>query len=234
MKYAIFSDVHSNIDALEVVLSELAKEKIDKYICCGDIVGYGPNPNECIDRLKNAIIVAGNHDRAAIGMMDISQFNERAKAAIQWTSSNITEENKSFLASLPEKIEGENLTLVHGSPRDPINEYLLDMFSMSDNMEFFTSQICFVGHSHHPFVYSNKVGIVKVQSGDTAPLADKTIINVGSVGQPRDGDNRACYTILEDDRIKFFRCEYDIESVQEKMRQQNLPESLILRLAKGK
>lgn len=234
MKYAIFSDIHSNIDAMEAVLSELAKENIDKYICCGDIVGYGPNPNECIDRLKNAIIVAGNHDRAAIGMMDISQFNDRAKAAIQWTASSITEENKSFLASLPEKIEGENLTIVHGSPRDPINEYLLDMFSMSDNLGFFESQICFVGHSHHPFVYSDKGGITKVQSGETAKITAKTIINVGSVGQPRDGDNRACYTILEGDQIKFFRCEYDIESVQKKMMEQNLPESLIARLPRGK
>ncbi|MBN1384153.1 MAG: metallophosphoesterase family protein [Elusimicrobia bacterium] len=234
MRYAIFSDIHSNIEALEAVLKELEKENIDKYICCGDIVGYGPDPNECIERVRNIHTVAGNHDRAAIGQVDISKFNDRAKAAIQWTTSAITGENKNFLASLPKKIVGEDFTIVHGSPRDPINEYLLDIFAMSDNMEFFTTKMCFVGHSHHPFIYNQNDGLTKVDDGQTAEITSKTIINVGSVGQPRDGDNRACFITLEDNRIKLFRIKYDIEAVQEKMKKHNLPESLITRLSHGR
>lgn len=237
MKLAVFSDIHSNIEALDCVLKKISLENVDGLICCGDIIGYGPNPNECVEKIKsikNIKIVAGNHDKAAVGLFDINWFNDNAKAAILWTSSVLTKENKKFLGELPEKIQTENFTVVHGSPRESINEYLIKPSDMQDNLQFFETQICFIGHSHYPFVYTVENGITGLSTDITLQITSKSIINVGSVGQPRDGDNRACFLILEDNKITFHRVEYDIEKVQTKMREKFLPEPLITRLSYGK
>jgi len=237
VKYAVFSDIHSNLEALENVLTKITKQNVDGYICCGDIVGYGPEPNECIEKikkLKNLKIVTGNHDRATVGLFDIEWFNDNAKAAVLWTSSQLTEENKKFLGELPEKIIEENFTVVHGSPREPINEYLIKSSDMYENLNFFETQICFIGHSHYPFIYSSEKDIAKLQENEPIEIISKSIINPGSVGQPRDGDNRACFLILEDNKITFHRVEYEIERVQTKMREKFLPDALITRLLYGK
>lgn len=237
MKLAVFSDIHSNIEALDRVLEKISLENVDGIICCGDIVGYGPEPNECIEkikRLKDLKIVAGNHDRAVAGLFDVNWFNDNAKTAILWTVSRITEKNKDFLKDLPEKIVEENFTAVHGSPGEPISEYLIKPSDMQENLKFFETQMCFIGHSHYPFVYTNEKNITKLQENEPIKIVSKSIINPGSVGQPRDGDNRACFLILEGNEITFHRVEYDIEKVQNKMREKFLPESLIMRLSYGK
>ncbi|MEW6556279.1 MAG: metallophosphoesterase family protein [Elusimicrobiota bacterium] len=243
MRYAIFSDIHSSIEALEAVLLEISKQNVDEYICCGDIVGYGPNPNECVEKIKtikkggervDLKIVAGNHDRASIGLFDIEWFNDNAKAAVRWTVSVLTDENKKFLLELPEKIVIADFTIVHGSPREPINEYLLKSTDMAENLNFFSTQFCFIGHSHRPFIYSAETGITIPGENETIEIASKSIINVGSVGQPRDGDNRAGFLIFENNSVTFYRVEYDIKAVQEKMRTATLPEYLIERLKYGR
>ncbi len=237
VKLAVFSDIHSNIEALDCVLEKISLENVDGIICCGDIVGYGPEPNECIEKIKrlnDLKIVAGNHDRAAIGLFDVNWFNDNAKAAILWTSSQLTEESKKFLTELPEKIVEENFTAVHGSPREPINEYLIKPSDMQENLQFFETQICFIGHSHYPFVYTSNGIYTELRESESIQIVSKSIINAGSVGQPRDGDNRACFMILEGNEITFHRVEYDIEKVQNKMREEFLPEALITRLSYGK
>jgi len=237
VKLAVFSDTHSNIEALDCVIEKISLENVDKIICCGDIVGYGPNPNECVEKIKSIKtikIVAGNHDRAAVGLFDVNWFNDNAKATILWTSSQLTEENKNFLKGLPEKIIEENFTVVHGSPREPINEYLIKPSDMQDNLQFFETQICFIGHSHRPFIYTAENGITGLSADTTTQITSKSIINVGSVGQPRDGNNRACFMILEDNKITFHRVAYDIKAVQKKMKIEKLPDELVERLNYGK
>ena len=237
MKLAVFSDIHSNIEALDCVIEKISLENVDGIICCGDTVGYGPNPNECVEKIKsikNIKIIAGNHDRAAIGLFDVNWFNDNAKAAILWTSSQLTEENKNFLKGLPEKIIEENFTAVHGSPREPIKEYLIKPSDMQENLQFFETQICFVGHSHYPFVYTSEKSITKLQENEPIEISSKSIINPGAVGQPRDGDNRACFMILEGNEITFHRVNYDIKAVQKKMKIEKLPEYLVERLNYGR
>ncbi|OGS45686.1 MAG: hypothetical protein A2539_08005 [Elusimicrobia bacterium RIFOXYD2_FULL_34_15] len=236
MKYAVFSDIHSNLDALKTVLAEISKEKVDEYICCGDIVGYGPEPNECIDeikKIKNIKIVAGNHDRAVVDRLNIDFFHENAKEVIIWTSSVLTQENKEFLTNLPEKIIENNFTVVHGSPRDPINEYLMGVLDINNNLSYFENDICFIGHTHLPFFYAEGLGSMQLKALNKMRITSKSIINVGSIGQPRDSDNRACYMIIEDNAITCYRVPYDIESVQKKMKGKSLPKKLITRLSCG-
>ena len=182
MRYAVFSDIHSNIEALESVLSVIEKENVDEYICCGDIVGYGPEPNECVEKIKsikNIKIIAGNHDRASVGLFDVNWFNDNTKAAILWTSSQLTKENKNFLRELPEKIIEENFTVVHGSPREPIKEYLIKPFDMQENLRFFETQICFIGHSHYPFVYTSEGMKTELRENESIQIVSKSIINAG-------------------------------------------------------
>lgn len=245
MRYGVFSDVHSNLEALESVLSYFKKEKIQNFLCVGDIVGYGPNPNECIQiisGLKRVQVTAGNHDYATVGMKETTWFNDYASRALTWTKRRLKEENRNFLMRLPRLVDGSIFTLAHGSPRDPIDEYLLSPRQYLDNLEFFRTSICFIGHTHVPSVFfTDSLGVIQHK-----PLADgetfvfdpqgKTIVNVGSVGQPRDGDQRACGVIYDTDKneIRMVRCPYDIESVQEKMRQASLPLFLIERLAYGR
>jgi len=243
MKYAIFADIHSNLEALNAMLEYYSQEKVNKYFCCGDIVGYGPNPNECIEKIRelNPIVVAGNHDLASVGLKDISWFNEYAQVAILWTKSKLTPENADYLKSLSQIYQDENLTLVHGSPREPIDEYLLNLKQARENLNFFSTQVCFIGHSHTPFFYQKNVpgkefyGSFLQKNPVILTPGMKTIINVGSVGQPRDGDPRTACAIydLEKKEIYLARFEYNILPVQQKMFAANLPSYLIQRLSYG-
>lgn len=236
MKFAVFSDVHSNIEALDAVLNCISEEKADECIFCGDIVGYGPNPNECVQaikKLKNLKIVAGNHDKAAVGLIDTTWFNPHARSTMSWTKSVLTDESRDFLKSLPDKIVEDKFTIVHGSPRDPINEYLTELKDIIQNMDLFKTQICFVGHSHRPFIYDALSGINQLPK-EIKRLSSKTLVNIGSVGQPRDGNTGACYIILEEGNIRFCRVNYDIKKVQDKMIKNLFPKQLITRLAEGR
>ncbi|MFA5858990.1 MAG: metallophosphoesterase family protein [Elusimicrobiota bacterium] len=251
MRIGLFSDIHSNLDALETVVRFLRNAGIKDFIFCGDIVGYGPQPNECIDMIRNlpnVKIVAGNHDRAAVGMKDPNWFNPAAKHAITWTSEILTPENKEYLKSLPEMWSDDLIMMVHGSPSSPIDEYLLASDRMKFNISHIKKQlVCFVGHSHVPFHYRydrNKEndtayqGELSQKSGTTMFNLDKVykhFVNVGSVGQPRDEDWRTCCMVFntESSEISCFRVEYDVKKVQDKMRGYKLPEVLINRLELG-
>lgn len=241
MLYAVISDAHSNLEALDAVLRDADRRNIREILFLGDAVGYGPNPNECIALLSERckVLIAGNHDRAALGLTDITYFNVYARKAIEWTAEVITEKNKKILRSWPLKKEmkDEDILLVHSTPKEPAEwHYLLTLRDAEMNFEYFDNRFCFLGHSHQPFM------IEKVPSGEILTYRDgmrintssRYIINTGSVGQPRDGDPRASYAIIDDENIDIVRVSYDIVSVQNKMEKEHLPSPLIERILVGK
>jgi len=240
MRYAIISDVHSNLEAIEAVLDDITLRGIRDIIFIGDAVGYGPNPNECVALLHDRcrILLAGNHDWASVGLTDIRYFNEYARHAIEWTREVLSEENKFLLKTLlivyEERVN--DMILVHSTPKDPEEwHYILTLWDAELNFDYFTNKFCFVGHSHQPSI------IEKVPSGELITYRGKTgikegsryIVNAGSVGQPRDGDPRACYAVIDDENIGIVRIPYDITSVQAKMREERLPAVLVERLSSG-
>jgi len=242
MKFAILADIHGNLMAFEAVLKDLEKRGgFDKIWCLGDIIGYGPDPSSCIKYLKqiNHSCVAGNHDWAAIGNIDIFEFNDDAASANQWTAMQLTDDDKGYLHSLRPVIVEQDFTLVHGSPREPMWEYLFSIRSAEENLYSFTTSFCLVGHSHIPLVFEQSqdgLQLYQPRDGESIKLENKRlIINPGSVGQPRDHDPRASYIIYDSDimTITYFRVIYDIETTQRKMTELNLPEYLIYRLNHG-
>jgi len=241
----MIADIHSNIEALKVVIKQIQGSGVDRTICLGDIVGYGPNPKECIELIKtlpDVEVILGNHDAAVINKTEIKDFNEYAKQAIEINKGLLTEEDKEYLTTLKEKHTETDILFVHGSPRDPLNEYLLTMKKLQENIELFNEKICFGGHTHLPLVYSRSGSgedhIENPEDNQEFKLLEdrKYIINVGSVGQPRDGDNRACFVYYDtsENKITYCRLKYDIESVQKKMKNLQLPKFLINRLSEGK
>jgi diadenosine tetraphosphatase ApaH/serine/threonine PP2A family protein phosphatase len=242
MRYAILADIHSNLAAFEAVLSDAdGRGGFDKIWCLGDVVGYGPDPNECIKRLRQFehVCVAGNHDWAAIGKMDTAEFNPVAAVAAHWTAQQLTAEEKDYLENLPLILREDCFTLAHGSPRDPIWEYLLSTEAAQDNFTCFETPYCLVGHSHVPLIFelvSNKAVYRMFPEGTNLKLGKKRIIiNPGGVGQPRDGDPRASYALYDTEArtIRHYRVEYNIPATQKKMEKRGLPMPLILRLSVG-
>jgi predicted phosphodiesterase len=244
MRYLIVSDIHANLAAFEAVLSSVDLDTIDKVWCLGDVVGYGPCPNECISRLRSLsenLCVAGNHDWAAISRISIAEFNPSAQVACRWTSEELVAENSAYLGGLPTRVVEADCTLVHGSPREPIWEYIIYPSTAQLNFQFFDTRLCFVGHTHAPAIFREETSSRKFEISIPVPGAaisldqDRLIINPGSVGQPRDGDPRAAYMILdpESSTIEYQRVAYDISSTQQLMVDQGLPESLINRLDFG-
>ena len=244
MKIAILSDIHSNLEAFEAVLFEIEKRKIKKIWHLGDIVGYGPNPNECIELIKKKKIIslAGNHDLAVVGKISTFNFNPYATQAIKINSQEITEKNKKFLESLPLNLKlKENIILAHGSIRDPIWEYLLEIYQAEENFSLFQEKVLFVGHSHVPMVFEKrKDKIYQFRfPPDKAFLKfekdSRYIINPGGVGQPRDYNPKASFVIFDDEflTLEYHRIEYNYQKTQEKMRRKNFPQFLIDRLAIG-
>jgi predicted phosphodiesterase len=242
MLYGIISDIHSNLEALNAALSFLQK-KVDKIISLGDIIGYGPNPNECCETIKRLDIssIAGNHEYAVLDKTDINWFNKNARDAILWTKKELKQENIHFLSQLAEILNFDDFTIAHGSLRDPINEYIDSLRVAIGTFERMKNRICLVGHTHVPVI----IGIREdgnydgrlIKDNDVIYLGDykKVIVNVGSVGQPRDGNPKAACGILDTEKqeISIFRLEYDIEAVQKKMEECNLPRPLIDRLSHG-
>jgi diadenosine tetraphosphatase ApaH/serine/threonine PP2A family protein phosphatase len=241
MRTLIISDIHANLVALEAVLADASP--FDVAWCLGDLVGYGPNPNECVERiaqLPNLQCVLGNHDAAAVGRIEVDAFNPEARKTVLWAQDKLTSANKEYLKSLPERVNLEHITLVHGSPFRPIWEYLLDTRTATISFEFFDTPYCFVGHTHLPVLYHlpddrQTAQLIVPEHVSQMTLAPRAILNPGSVGQPRDRDPRAAYAILDltDYTWEWHRVEYDIQSVQERMRIANLPERHITRLSAG-
>lgn len=241
MRYAVLSDVHSNLEALEAVLHDVGIRKSEDILFLGDAVGYGPNPNECIELLvKNCkILLAGNHDWGVIGQTDITYFNEYAREAIEWTRDVLTGKNRKTLGSFPvtEMIEKGDMLLVHSTPKEPQEwHYLLTLWDAEINFHYFSNKFCFLGHSHYPFIIERLPSgeLVTYKEAASKGQSERYIMNVGSVGQPRDGDPRASYAIVDDEKMEIIRVPYDIEAVQKKMREAGLPALLIERLSAGR
>ncbi len=243
MRYAILGDIHANLKAFTAVLKDIKKRGgTEKLWCLGDIVGYGPDPHECIELLRqnDHIGVAGNHDLAAIGKIDTSEFNSDAADAADWTAQQLTSTDIEYLRSLPLVIEEGDFTLAHGSPRNPVWEYLISPDIAEENLACFKTPYCLVGHSHVPLIFRfQENGIcISDQVLDDAELAlgqNRLIINPGGVGQPRDGDPRASYAIYDSESrtMRLYRVTYDIAATQSKMLKCRLPENLVARLSYG-
>jgi diadenosine tetraphosphatase ApaH/serine/threonine PP2A family protein phosphatase len=240
MRLAVLSDIHSNLAALDAVRDDLPE--VDEVWVLGDIVGYGPQPNEVIARLQEmgARSVMGNHDGAAIGQVDIGWFNPDAARAIRWTAETVDENARAYLAALPEvRREGE-LTAVHGSPRDPTWEYITDSQVATANLASFDTRLCLHGHTHVPIVWRAEDGqVAAVPSAPGAPVAVDTgrlLANPGSVGQPRDGNPAASYMVIDTERgiAEFRRVRYDIGATQRLMGEAGLPARLAERLSYGR
>ena len=242
MKYAIISDVHSNLEAFQAVLEDISKEKVDQVFFLGDIVGYAADPNPCIEILQGltTIIVAGNHDWATAGLTKTSSFNPVAKVAIEWTTRKITQSHKEFLKSFPLTQNKNTITLVHATPNQPEKwGYIFSLQETSLSFNYYDHQICFIGHSHRPIAFTEdekrRISIL-VNTSFTLSDSHRYIINVGSVGQSRDGDPRAAYGIYNTDDARFTlkRIPYNIERTQKKIMDAGLPPFLASRLASGR
>ena len=242
MKIGIFADVHSNLEALESIFKALDRGKIDSYVCLGDMVGYGPDPNLCVKKIKDITthVVIGNHDYAALGRMPIVIFNESARKIVEWTQHTIKPEIIQYLENLPLTIVDDNITYVHATPVDPESWHYISTFGHAiQSFEAMTTSLCFVGHSHAPVAFiQNEEDEILIKNTNNLEIKKKNkyIINVGSVGQPRDGDPRSCCGIFDTDNMKFelLRIEYPIKLVQKKMSDYNFPSYLINRLSRGK
>lgn len=225
MKRAIISDIHGNVEALTAVLADIASQQIETIYCLGDIIGYGPNPCECIDlALKFNVCVLGNHDQGAL--FDPEGFSSGAERAIFWTRRQLetapdgaaNEQRWSFLLDLPRIVNESELMFVHGSARNPLNEYVFpeDIYQPKKLEKIFSiiPHHCFQGHTHVPGVFTEATRFMSPKDlGYHYHLGnEKTMVNVGSVGQPRDGDPRSCYVVLEGNQVEFRRVEYDFEA----------------------
>lgn len=242
MKAAIISDIHSNLEALQAVIKDIKKRRIKNIFCLGDIVGYGANPNECTEIAfdESDAIIAGNHDWATIGKTDITNFNKVAATAVRWTKEHMDSFNIKRLEELPLTYRKDNLLLVHSTPEDPEAwNYLFSLDEFEQQFAHFSEQICFIGHSHiASAVFQDDNGYTDFLRENPFPIIKKRryIINVGSVGQPRDLDPRASYVIYDGnkDSIEFVRIEYNIPLAGQKIAEAGLPEILSERLLVGK
>jgi diadenosine tetraphosphatase ApaH/serine/threonine PP2A family protein phosphatase len=241
MRIAVISDIHSNLRALDAVLDSIGS--VDALWQLGDIVGYGPEPDAVVARLESlgAIGVRGNHDAAAAGDVSTEEFNVDGRLALEWTRARMSPETSAYLAALPEcRIpDGTDFTLVHGSPRNPIWEYLTDTWLARENLSAFGTPFCLTGHTHVPRVLGESRGHVKpiaVAPGTRVDLdSGRVFLNPGSVGQPRDGDPRASFMVVDTDAryVVWHRVDYDVEATQKLMLASGLPPSLARRLSFG-
>lgn len=244
MRYLIVSDIHANQTALEAVLADAGE--YDLIWCLGDLVGYGPSPNECVERLREFphISLAGNHDWAALGKLDIASFNSDARTASVWTQQELSTASREYLDSLlTNTVEGQ-FTLAHASPRQPVWEYVLDPLIAQRNFAYFQTPFCLVGHTHMPIIFHQptddpdgcETWLPPFPQPLSLEIKGQLIINPGSVGQPRDGDSRASYAILDTEAMTWEhrRVEYAIEITQERMRARDLPPRLVERLEYGR
>ena len=243
VRVAVISDVHANLYALEAVLEEIDRHPPAQIWCLGDTVGYGPRPNECCSVVEERcdLVLAGNHDLIALGSaeVDVEDFNPEAGAASLWTREQLSDESRRFLEALEPSSEVAGVELFHGSPRDPIWEYVLDEFAALYSFALTSAPVVLVGHSHVAIaLLLRREGLDggHAPHGHVARLDEgRWLLNPGSVGQPRDGDPHAAYLELDLDeqRARFRRVAYPVERTQEEIRERGLPDSLAERLAHG-
>ncbi|MBI4548674.1 MAG: metallophosphoesterase family protein [Ignavibacteriae bacterium] len=233
MRIAIISDIHSNLEALEKSIELIRQQNIDEIICLGDIIGYGANPRECIEMVRQTTphILLGNHDEAAVHLSKTEYFNPYARIAAEWTNSELTDEQKVFIQNLPYTLELSGLFFVHSSPYEPGEwHYILSPADAQFNFAHFSLPICFLGHSHVPGVFCEDLWTAEVVMGK------KYIINVGSIGQPRDNNWRLSFGVFDTDTWTYqnIRSEYAVKRAAEKIRKAGLPKSLAERILVGK
>ena len=248
MRFLILADIHANLEALEAVL-ERARGRFDRVICCGDLVGYGPDPNEvteAVRQLDPAVVVRGNHDKAAVGLTDLSWFNPLARSAALWTQAQLSEENRRYLQAMPRgPVEGDGFTVAHGSLPDE-DQYLLNLEDALQSLSLAVHRLTFFGHTH---VQGGFAWFKEQRAGPLDPglrkgaaesrlvldSENRYLINPGSVGQPRDDDPRAAFAVYDRERalVSYFRVEYPVERTQQKMREAGLPRQLADRLSVG-
>jgi len=240
MRYAIFGDIHANLHALEAVLADAADQRCTNFVCMGDIVGYNAFPTKCIERIRQleCPVVKGNHDEQASMLGDQEGFNALAEEAINWTRKQLSEEDKQWLRALRLQRQVRDFTIVHATLDTPHKwGYVFNQLDAAASFSYQTTTLCFIGHTHAPMVYirdgsvrANELDSIKVQQGK------KYLINVGSVGQPRDGNPRAAYCIydLSLGLVKIRRVDYDLPGAQKAIRDVGLPGRLAERLAIGR
>lgn len=241
MIYALISDIHSNVEALEAVLKDAQEQGVQGYLCVGDIVGYGAEPHECVQKVRQlqGVVIAGNHDYAACGKADTTYFNSYARKAVQWTTEQLPAEDLDYLKKLPLMFSKEDFCLVHGSLNQPATwEYIFTEEEALNTFLLLKQRILFIGHSHVPVVFScqnRQVTTHKAKDFKMEPNI-QYIVNIGSVGQPRDMDPRACYCVYNSEREEVFyrRVAYDFRSTQKKILKAGLPEILAMRLELGR
>jgi diadenosine tetraphosphatase ApaH/serine/threonine PP2A family protein phosphatase len=232
MKIAVISDIHSNLQALLAALSDIDGRGIDQIYCLGDIVGYGGSPNECVEliRQRAALSVLGNHDQAALNPSDVNNFTKPGKIVSEWTNKTLTDENRKFLAALPFTAKAGLCTLVHASPETPPAwQYVDSMDAARDQFTHFTTKLCFIGHTHVPALCGEDMKTFKFKKNV------RFLINVGSIGQPRDGNPHLSYGILDTEPWSYenIRIPYDIRGAALAITSQGLPAVLAKRLSQG-
>lgn len=243
MLRAILSDIHSNLEALRAVLEDARGQGAEEIWCLGDTVGYGANPNECLELLSaaGALLIAGNHDWAAVGKLGVEWFNPDAATAALWTGRQLSEPHRRLLEGLPLRERRGDFSLAHGSPREPLWEYLTSSWVARPSFDHFDTPYCLVGHTHLPAVFAYDPRRDHCQMRDFSaeePLSlgdERLIINPGSVGQPRNGDPLASYALLEEGKgwLLRRRVAYDVETAQRRIREAGLPPRLWQRLSYG-
>ena len=240
MKYAIVSDIHSNLEAFEAVLEVIEKESCEKIVCLGDIVGYGANPRECMDLVRkyNMATIAGNHDYACIGKVNINYFNTYAKEATLWTREVTTEDDKEFIRNLPLVDYHDNFTIAHGTLYSPeLFDYIQTTYDAYLSLQLLENQVCFIGHSHVPITFFQGE-MISYTLSPTIKLVKgvRALVNVGSVGQPRDDNPKASFAIYDTEaaEVHITRVEYDIDKAAKKIRAAGLPAPLADRLKLGR
>jgi diadenosine tetraphosphatase ApaH/serine/threonine PP2A family protein phosphatase len=238
--HAIVSDIHANLEALDAVLADLERHKPASIVCLGDFVGYGASPNECIAKLRPIIEhgLVGNHDLAACGRLRLSDFNPNAASAARWTEEALTPEHREYLRGLPYSAAWRNALLVHASPAQPEDwHYVLSIADAQDELAAFTEPICFIGHSHYPGVFDQQGEHVRYTRTPEVRIekGHRYLVNVASVGQPRDGDQRAGYMLYDEAAgiLTHVRIEYDVQGAMQRIKDAGLPRFLAERLQWG-
>ena len=222
MTTVLLSDIHANLEAFQAVLAAVDARKPDRILCLGDVVGYGASPNECLDLVRSRceVVLLGNHDAAASGGPEAARFNVYARTAAEWTARTLTRDNREYLQKLPLTAPCASFFCVHASPATPRDwEYLLDRFDAEPQFAYFTEPVCFIGHTHQPAVFmadpdgtrSRPVGTLRIDP------ARRYIVNVGSVGQPRDRDPRSSFVLVGDTYVEFVRVMYDVDTTVRKV-----------------
>ncbi|MBI4417715.1 MAG: metallophosphoesterase family protein [Ignavibacteriales bacterium] len=232
MKLAILSDIHSNFEALTAALEIVKQSDVDEIVCLGDVVGYGANPNECIELVQRrcSLVLMGNHDQAAVALEMAEYFTTHARSAAHWTAGQLTPEHGAYLRGLPYTGERNGVFLVHASPWEPVEwHYILSGYDARKAFKHFAERICFVGHSHIAGVFA------ETSRARTVGRDDRFIVNVGSVGQPRDGNPRLSFGIFDSERWEYenIRADYDIDGARQKILDAGLPVILAERLVRG-